>query len=134
MGREQDRATGRERRRYYRLRYPVQCRPSITVDGACAELTEISECGLRYLRPDEAPEIGAKTRAEIRFPDDGVVVIVDARLIRHEESESVLQFDHGVTLSRMLKEQRRVIRHNILSGQTEEREGFWAQIKESYWE
>ena len=106
-------------RRFFRLRYPLTRRPTIEINDGSGKLVEVSEAGLR-LRADtwDLPD-GTEVIARVHFSDGEVCYLRDARVDRVEDDEVVLIFSGGISLKRMAKEQRKILRASILDGDAE---------------
>ncbi|MDB5306806.1 MAG: hypothetical protein JWO38_1008 [Gemmataceae bacterium] len=98
-----------QRRAFYRLRYPEAERPTVQVDDRGYEVAELSEAGVRVLLAGQWVGPGAPFRGFLRFRD-GVVVLVSGEWLRTEGDEGVARLTTGVSLRRMLDEQRRLLR------------------------
>jgi hypothetical protein len=98
-----------ERRAYYRLPYPETERPTMWVGNHRYAVVEISEMGARVLiagrepLPQQGPVAGL-----IRF-HDGELVAVQGTVLRVEAAQAVLKLTVGISLPRMLVEQRRLL-------------------------
>jgi hypothetical protein len=100
-----DEGPGKDRRAYFRLRYPQGERPSIRIEGRDYQLAEISEGGGRIiLSGTTAIQRGQEVAGAIRF-HDGQRVEVEGVVLRISETEFVVQLSRGVTPTRMMAEQ-----------------------------
>ena len=120
-----------ERRRYFRLRYPVDQRPTLRIDDVTYALAEVSEYGLRFCDPGDfnAPE--GPIRAELVFRDGHVVVVDEAVILRSQGKtgrEVVLLTNGEVTFHRMMVEQRGVVQACRTAGQPAELKWLRARI------
>ena len=98
-----------QRRAYFRLRYPTSEGPAVTIAGADYEVLEISEAGARIkLLPDASIAIGQAFSGIVRF-DDGVIVPVKGEVSRIDGDQAALKLSPGVSLRRMLAEQRHIL-------------------------
>jgi|GEM_PF-1004911 len=105
-----------KKRRYFRLRYPRTRRPRIEVNDGMCEVVEVSEGGLRLRAEDwDLPE-GSDVIARIHFSDGEVCFLNNAEVHRVDKDEVVIVFTGGVSLKRMAKEQRKILRASILEG------------------
>lgn len=99
------------RRCFFRLRYPAPARPCLRTCGSLYDVTELSEKGLRFLvdQPDlfTAPDLVLD--AVILFPCSNTCRVY-GRVHRVEGNEVVVYLDARIPLSRMMAEQRRVVR------------------------
>lgn len=100
----------RERRRYYRLRYPEAWRPTATVDGRGYPLVELSVGGIRIL--DDQAERPVATVCVVELHIDGLapITIRDAVVLRHDGSDCVIGLPDGIPHEVVFREQRRMIR------------------------
>lgn len=98
-----------QRRAFYRLAYPEVDRPVLWVGNYRCAVVEISEMGARVLFASggELPQSGPIAGA-VQFAD-GEIVPVEGTVLRIEGSEAVLQLTVGISLRRMLAEQRRLL-------------------------
>ena len=98
-----------QRRAYYRLRYPEAERPMVEVGDNTYPVVELSEAGVRVHVGATAPaRPGTPFSGFIRFRDDDVVP-VRGDWFRFEGTEAVVRLSAGVSMRRMLDEQRRLI-------------------------
>jgi hypothetical protein len=97
-----------DRRDFYRLRYPETDRPKLSFDNMEYHVVEISELGARIHLARRQLSDGRKVAGWIRF-SDGEASPVEGSVLRTEGNEAVIQLSLGVTLKRMLAEQRRLI-------------------------
>ena len=97
-----------EKRAYYRLRYPASARPSVRIAGHEAEVTELSEGGIR-LRLLDGVEPGRQLAGLVRFAD-GHTARISGEVRRSDGDEVVLLLTIGISLKRMLIEQQKLIR------------------------
>ncbi len=102
-----------ERRKYFRLRYPFtyEHRPKLlcVYDGSDAEITELSEGGLRCLSGRRWPR-GLMLRALVHFSDDNEEFQIIGIVIRYQAQETVLRTPRGVSWQHMLIEQRKLLK------------------------
>ena len=97
--------SGEERRRHYRVRYPVLRRPLMDVWGRRYEVIDISEGGVRFQCPDsQGIAAGQQVRAVITFDDMGKAE-VEGTVVRIEPRHVALQLSVGVPYSRIVREQ-----------------------------
>jgi len=103
----------RERRRYFRLRYPFtyRHRPKLISlqNKEVAEVTELSEGGLRCKSEDRWP-LGCVVNARIHFSDDNEEYQIVGVVVRYQGQEIVLRTPRGVSWQRMLAEQRKLLK------------------------
>ena len=98
----------KNRRGYFRLRYPEADRPLLLFGSLSVHVVELSETGMRVLGEHEPLWPGADFAARLRF-SDGVVIGVNGTVLRREAEVTVLKFRTGVPFRQMLGEQRRVL-------------------------
>lgn len=101
--------SSRANRAYYRLRYPDAERPRLQFDNSEYEVVELSELGGRIHLGGRELRSGTAISGWVRFRD-GESAPIEGQVIRTEGKEAVLQLTEGVSFSRMLAEQRRLIR------------------------
>jgi len=97
-----------ERRRQYRLHYPMAERPLLHVGDAGYTIAELSEGGMRVLfnddpnAPDDYPFEGV-----IRYID-GEEVHINGKVLRADEHGFSVQFNQGVGMRRIVADQIRL--------------------------
>lgn len=97
--------SGQERRRHYRIRYPVMHRPSVDVWGRRYEVIDVSEGGVRFDCPNlESVAAGQPVQAIITF-DDASKADVEGTVVRVERRRVALEFTVGIPYSRIVREQ-----------------------------
>ena len=97
--------SGEERRRHYRIRYPVMRRPLVDVWGQRYEVIDMSEGGVRFQCPDpQSVAPGQPVQAVITFDDTGKAD-VEGTVVRVERRRVALQFTVGIPYSRIVREQ-----------------------------
>jgi hypothetical protein len=101
---------GRDRRAFFRLRYPQQNRPRLQVLGQAYEATEISEHGVRLCDYGVGGfRVGQMVQAALTFAD-GEVLVITGQVLRMEKEEVVLILSKGIPESRVMREQMQLIR------------------------
>ncbi|MBM3978737.1 MAG: PilZ domain-containing protein [Planctomycetes bacterium] len=95
------------RRAHFRLPYPPGAGPVLELGGARFEVTELSEGGLRLAPAADSPAHGARVSGVLHF-DAGVEQRIEGTV--KVADGVVLILTRGVELSRMLTEQRRILR------------------------
>lgn len=96
---------GEERRRYYRVRYPMMRRPSVDVWGRRFDVIDVSEGGVRFQCSDpESAPAGQPVQAVITFDDTGQAE-VEGTVVRVERQRVALELTVGVPYSRIVREQ-----------------------------
>lgn len=104
-----------ERRRHFRLRYPISVRPPIEIDGNVFSVVDLSEGGLKFHGSRSTyPAAGTNVVGKIQF-SDGTRAEVRGQMVRVTVGgDCVLQLTQGVPLARMMDEPRNMIRkHRI---------------------
>lgn len=100
----------RNRRRYFRLQYPLSDRPSLSVDGHAFEVAELSEGGLKlFLDGDFRFYAGKTIEGNITFHDE-TVAVVRGVVSRVTDVEVVVVNLEGISFNRMVIEQQQLIR------------------------
>jgi len=97
-------------REHYRLRYPLQARPRLVMNGTDFTVTEISESGCRVVCNAEqsSPFISSP---DVTFSfHDGTRLKTTATLLRLAEEEVVLKLIPSIPLTVIIAEQHWVIR------------------------
>jgi PilZ domain len=97
------------RRKFYRLRYPIMARPQFRTGKHEFAVAELSESGMRVVADDLTLSRGIAISGDVRFAD-GVVCGVLGKVLRYEGDEAILKLEMGLPLRRMLAEQQWVIR------------------------
>jgi len=99
-----------ERRRYFRLRYPVSARPLLTISVRNFLVRELSEGGLRFASdmPDEF-RVGDIIQGRITFRDKESIP-VEGKVLRLADDEIIVQLSRGIPLRRMVEEQKYLIK------------------------
>ena len=105
--------SGEERRRYYRVRYPIMRRPSVDVWGQRYEVIDVSEGGVRFQCPDpQSVPAGQPVQAVITFDDRGTAD-VEGTVVRVEPRRVALQLTVGVPYTRIVREQLHLLSHSV---------------------
>jgi len=104
--------SGEQRRRYYRIKYPLIERPVITVDKKEYKVIDISEGGVKFFSPVKTFNIGEYINGSIKF-HDGEVLEVEGHVLRLQNKRVIILLDRGITLQRILKEQRFLIKKYV---------------------
>ena len=109
----QSAAAFRERRRFFRLRYPRGEEVGMKWGGTPYIVIEISEEGVVVRRHVmEAWKVGEEVRAEVFFHDRTALQIVGS-VLRMTDSEVVLQLSSGIPARTVFDEQRYLIRKSV---------------------
>jgi len=97
--------SGQERRRHYRIRYPIMRRPSVDVWGRRYEVIDVSEGGVRFSCPDsDDVATGEPVQAVITFDDAGRAD-VEGTVVRIERRRVAVALTVGVPYARIVREQ-----------------------------
>ena len=97
------------RRAFFRVEYPFEMRPLLAWAGVFYQVLDVSERGIRLNVEGRPPfAAGSRIRATVQF-EDGVETI-EGTLLRGNRREAVFTLTEGVPLSRIRREERRVIR------------------------
>jgi hypothetical protein len=97
-----------ERRGFYRLLYPETDRPQLLFDNMAFPVVEISESGLRIDLCGRQLSDRRTVVGWVRFHDHEAIT-VEGAVLRTEGPEAVIKLQLGISLKRMLAEQRRLI-------------------------
>jgi hypothetical protein len=100
---------GTNRRGHFRLKYLPGAGPVLAWDGRTCEVVELSERGLRVADAGHTPPLAERVAGVLHFPD-GAHTAITGSVTRVVGGWVVLRLARGVTLGRMLAEQRRVLR------------------------
>jgi hypothetical protein len=112
-------ADERERRRFFRLRYPLTLRPVARARGERFEVAEVSEEGLVLWCPALEPfRLGEPIHADVRFAD-GCTHGVIGRVLRIRRQEIIIQLTHqGFPTGRIFSEELAVVRNAVHLAET----------------
>ncbi len=99
-----------ERRRHFRVTYPVREQPELVSADDTWRVSELSEGGLRVRRTGHAPAwaVGDAVDGILRFPG-GEEVPIQGAVLRVYDRECVVQFTRGVPFAQTLREQQRLL-------------------------
>ncbi|VTT97875.1 Uncharacterized protein OS=Vibrio caribbenthicus ATCC BAA-2122 GN=VIBC2010_12544 PE=4 SV=1 [Gemmataceae bacterium] len=101
-------SNGRNRRAFFRLRYPDADRPVLTTGPHRFEVAEVSEAGGRLVLVGTEPGVGTAVSGPVSFAD--APEWIEGTVLRHDAGEAVVVLTVRVTLRRMLTEQKRLAR------------------------
>jgi hypothetical protein len=102
-----------ERRAYFRLWYPEMERPTVTIAHGKFEVLELSEEGARIkLSGEEGLALGQPFAGHLRFRD-GATVAIEGVVARVDGDQGALLLPRGVSLNRMLAEQRQILQRHV---------------------
>lgn len=99
---------GRNRRAFFRLRYPEADRPAFAAGPCRFAVAEVSEAGARLVLAGAEPAVGAAVAGWLQFADGSEWV--EGSVLRHDAGEAVVVLTARVTLRRMIAEQKRLAR------------------------
>lgn len=100
--------TGRDRREFYRLIYPVAVRPTIQVGAFVYEAFDVSEYGIKLLCDDLNFRLGQTILGTITF-HDSMSYPIEGVVLRITRYEVILRLMKPIPERRMLDEQRFII-------------------------
>ncbi len=104
-----DQPPGIHGRTYYRLRYPGAERPTVRIEDRDYEVSEVSERGAKIVLAGAcALRLDQPFAGVLRFRD-GETVSVEGVVQRFAGKEIVLNLSSGVSLKRMMAEQKRLL-------------------------
>jgi hypothetical protein len=110
-----ERRSGRNRREYFRIIYPLYYRPKVRISGEDYEsdVMELSERGVRFrYKGSSQLSTGAEIHVNITFYDDESFQL-KGELLRIEKEDVILRFSGSISLNRIMKEQTYLINNNI---------------------
>jgi c-di-GMP-binding flagellar brake protein YcgR len=97
--------TGRERRSYFRVQYPEDYRPTITIRAVEYKIIDICEGGIRFYNPDKTKLPGDIFQAVVVLHDQDVINIV-GRIIRVGDEEAAMMMTiRGIPYRKIIAEQ-----------------------------
>jgi len=96
-------------REHYRLRYPMQARPRLSLSGTDFTVTEVSEQGCRVLGSVQQSFLFSDSPSVTFSFHKGTVVKSVATLIRVTEDEVILKLFPAIPLNVIIAEQHWVI-------------------------
>ncbi|MGB1580812.1 MAG: PilZ domain-containing protein [Nevskiales bacterium] len=97
-----------ERRRKYRLRYPIAERPVLLINDVSYRVSDLSEGGMQVVFGEDqrVPE-DFPFKGTIRYVDGEEVVIV-GKVLRSNQKGFTSEFEQGVSLRRIMRDQIRL--------------------------
>ncbi len=105
---------GNQQRDFFRLVYPPEDRPSIQIEESIFLIADLSEQGIKFIHKDTVNfPVGVRMNATIIFKDGSESEITgDIIRVVHDTPPSftVVELVKGVPMSKMLSEQRILIR------------------------
>ena len=97
--------TGRDRRSYFRVQYPEEYRPKITIRGIDYTIIDICEIGIRFHNPMNNKLPGDIFQAVVTLHDQDVINIV-GRVIRVFDAEAAMMMTiRGIPYRKIISEQ-----------------------------
>jgi hypothetical protein len=84
--------------------------PVFVIDQVACAVVELSERGLRFVAVAQQPGAGRPLAGVLRFAD-GTELLVEGTVSRFVAGSVAMRLTRGVSLGRMLAEQRRIIRN-----------------------
>ena len=102
-----------QQRDHFRINYPNGARPTITIAGQELTIVDLSEAGVKYaLGLTPRPDKGKTVIGVVRFRD-GTKIRVEGTVVRSsaEDRTCILHLSKGIPLSKMMEEQRYIIRN-----------------------
>ncbi len=105
----EERYSGEQRRRFYRIKYPFIERPELTLDNKSYQVIDISEGGVKFFSPVTTFKVDEYIKGSIKF-HDGEIISVEGHVLRLQNKRVIILLDRGIPLQRILKEQRFLIK------------------------
>ncbi|MEN8263742.1 MAG: PilZ domain-containing protein [Nitrospirota bacterium] len=94
------------KREYYRVRYPIACRPNLAILNSVYEIMDISEHGIKFLGNDVSRfHSDMKIDGMITF-DDGISIGIKGKIIRIDRNNAVMFLMESIPFGRIVAEQR----------------------------
>ncbi len=105
--------TGEQRRKHFRVEYPLVYRPRFTLNGNKFPVLDISEKGVRFVRTNKGwtPEV-QRVKGAITFHDEQSYFLTGS-IVRQEDNQVALYLDEGLPFKRVMAEQQYLIRRFI---------------------
>lgn len=104
----------KEKRRSYRVRYPLELRPRLDWAGVPTAIVDISESGIRFLNRGGIGGVGEVLRGVVRFRC-GTVAQISGRVVRVSSEETAVNLLRDLSFSTILREQRELRAHQRYS-------------------
>lgn len=102
---ENNPASANERRTYFRVIYPLEYRPIITIRAMQFSIIDISEAGVRFYNPEGTKLPGDIFQATVVLHDNDPFNIV-GRIIRRRDVEAAMMMTiRGIPFIRIIAEQ-----------------------------
>ena len=97
------------RRKHFRLRYPLGAGPLLVIGEKQFQIVELSEGGLQFTFEDSALVVGESVTGKLRFAG-GIELPVTGKLVRVDEGRVAVELTTKVGQDRIISEQKRIIR------------------------
>lgn len=104
----------KEKRRSYRVRYPLELRPQLDCAGVPTAIVDISESGIRFVNRGGIGGVGEVVRGVVRFRC-GSMAQVSGRVVRADGGETAVSLLRDLSFSMILREQRELRAHQKYS-------------------
>ena len=98
-----------QQREHFRLVYPLDERPALTLGNKTFAVVDVSESGIRFAGGREKYTVGVAVKGDIVFPDNARCAIVGKVTRVVDGSDYIIRLDTPIPLARMMSEQRRLI-------------------------
>ena len=95
-----------QKRRHFRVAYPLSNRPQLLLNGEKYDVVDISEQGIKYCCPGCGMTTGGALEGVVEFPD-GETFDIEGKALR---VEVILQLRKGIPYTQIVKEQMRLIK------------------------
>lgn len=94
------------KREYYRVRYPLTCRPNLAILNSVYEIMDLSENGIRFFGNDVSRfHSDMKIDGMITF-GDGISIGIKGKIIRIDGNNAVMFLMESIPFGRIVAEQR----------------------------
>lgn len=94
------------KRAYYRVRYPIACRPNLAMLNSVYEVIDISEHGIRFFGNDVSRfHSDMEIQAILTF-NDGSSLGIKGKIIRIDKKNAVMHLQDCIPFGRIVAEQR----------------------------
>lgn len=98
-----------ERRKYFRIPFPLVDRPVVTISGHEMKVVDLSEGGLRAKMPQGVSyETGQMIQGELQV-FDGTIFKISGRVVRKHEYHLILEFTELLPFSLIMRLQRHLL-------------------------
>ena len=97
--------SGRERRTYFRVVYPLEHRPILSIRNKQFRIIDICEIGIRFSNPEQVKLPGDIFQADVLLHDNDPVHII-GRVIRIADAEAAMMMTiRGIPYRKIITEQ-----------------------------